>query len=98
MKFTQIVEFQTSRIQDLNAYFDAWIARTEGQRVPHQAMLYRDRDSENTYQLVVEFSSYATGMENSRRPQTGEFATYLASICDQPPRFRNLDAMRDEHL
>ena len=30
MKFTQIIEFQTSRIDDFNANLDAWMTRTEG--------------------------------------------------------------------
>ena len=98
MKFTQIIEFQTHRIEELNTYFDAWIARTTGQRVPHRAVLHRDRDAENVYQLVVEFDSYDAGMENSRQPQTGEFASYLASICDGPLAFRNLDVVRSEQL
>jgi len=98
MKFTQIIEFRTRRIEDLNTYFDAWIARTNGQRIPHHAALHRDRDAENVYQLVVEFASYDTAMENSRRPETGEFAGYLASICDGPLTFRNLDVVRSEQL
>jgi quinol monooxygenase YgiN len=98
MKFTQIIEFQTRQIEDLNTYFDAWIARTNGQRVPHHAALHRDRDAENAYQLVVEFASHDSGMENSRRPQTEEFASYLASICEGPLTFRNLDVLRSEQL
>jgi hypothetical protein len=98
MKFTQIIDFQTRRIEDLNNYFDAWIARTNGQRVPHRAVMHRDRDADHVYQLVVEFVSFETGMENSRRPQTGEFASYLASICDGPLKFRNLDVLRIEQL
>ena len=98
MKFTQIIEFRTRRIEDLNTYFDAWISRTNGQRISHHAVLHRDRDAENVYQLVVEFASYDTAMENSRRPETGEFASYLASICDGPLTFRNLDVVRSEQL
>lgn len=98
MRFAQTIEFRTSRIEELNTYFDAWIVRTEGERIPHQAALQRDRDADNVYQLVVEFSSHDTGMENSRRPQTTEFATFLASICEGPLTFRNLDVLRDEQL
>ena len=98
MRFVQIVEFRTGRIDELDAYFDAWIARTQGQRVPHRAQLGRDRDIEGRYQLVVEFASYDIGMENSRRPQTAEFAQFLASVCDGPPTFRNIDVLRDEDL
>jgi hypothetical protein len=30
-------------------------------------------------------------MENSKRPETGEFAARLAKLCDAPPTFLNLD-------
>jgi hypothetical protein len=33
-------------------------------------------------------------MENSRRPDTSEFAEQLANLCDGPPTFRNLDVRK----
>jgi hypothetical protein len=96
MKFTQIIEFSTSRIDEFNANLDAWMARTEGRRIPHRAVLRRDRDAENVYLLMVEFSSYETGMENSSRPETGEFAAFLREISDGALGFRNLDVLREE--
>ena len=70
MKFTQTIEFETSRIDEFNARLDAWMAKTEGHRIPHRAVLRQDRDAENLYLLMVEFSSYEQGMENSSRPET----------------------------
>jgi hypothetical protein len=98
MKFAQIIEFETSRIDEFNANLDAWMVRSEGHRVPHRAVLRRDRDAENRYLLMVEFSSYERGMENSNRPETAEFATFLAGMCDGPLTFRNLDVLREENL
>ena len=37
-------------------------------------------------------------MENSSRPQTGEFAAFLNAIADGPLTFRNLDVLREEQL
>jgi hypothetical protein len=37
-------------------------------------------------------------MENSNRPETAEFATFLAKISDGQLAFRNLDVLRDEDL
>ena len=65
MKFTQIVEFSTSRIDDFNTTLDAWMIRTEGIRVPHRAVLSKDRDDDDRYLLTVEFASHDNGMENS---------------------------------
>ena len=98
MTFAQTIEFRTGRIDELNSYFDAWIVRTEGERIPHQAVLRRDRDSDDGYQLAVEFLSHDAAMENSSRPQTGEFAAFLASICDEPLTFHSFDVIRREQL
>jgi hypothetical protein len=98
MKFAQIIEFETTRIDEFNANLDSWMSRTEGHRIPHRAVLRRDRDAENLYLLMVEFSSHEQGMENSSRPETGEFAAFLAQISDGTLKFRNLDVLRDEDL
>ena len=98
MKFAQTIEFRTSRIADLDDYFDAWIARTSGHRIPHRAVLMRDRDADNQYLLMVEFPSHNQGMENSSRPATAEFAAFLVGICDGRPAFRNLDLLREDDL
>jgi hypothetical protein len=98
MRFRQIIEFQTRRIDDFNAHLDDWITETGGRRIPHQAVVCKDRDAENGYLLTVEFSSHAVGRENSSRPETGEFAAFLTSICDGPLAFRNLDVLRTEDL
>jgi hypothetical protein len=98
MKFAQIIEFRTSRIDTFNANLDAWMTKTEGRRIPHRAVLRRDREFDDVYLLMVEFASHEAGMENSSRPETGEFAAFLASICEGPPTFRNLDVLREEDL
>ena len=98
MKFTQIIEFSTSRIDDFNTTLDAWMIRTEGKRIPHHAVLSKDRDDDNRYLLTVEFASHDNGLENSKRPETSEFAAFLAEISDEPPTFRNLDVIRAENL
>jgi hypothetical protein len=98
MTFAQIIEFTTPRIDEFNARLDAWIAKSDGQRIPHRAVLRRDRDADDVYLLMVEFSSYEQGMENSSRPETGEFAAFLSGISEGPLTFRNLDVLREEDL
>jgi len=97
-KFAQIIEFSTDRIDQFNAELDAWKARTEGQRIPHRATLSRDRDSTDRYLLTVEFASHEQGVQNSNRPETGEFARFLAGISNTQLTFRNLDLLRVEDL
>jgi hypothetical protein len=98
MRFAQSIEFTTTRIDDFNAHLDEWMTRTAGNRIPHRAVLRRDRDADNVYSLTVEFASYEQGMENSTRPETGEFAAFLTGISDGPLQFRELDVLREEDL
>ena len=98
MKFSQIIEFETSRMDGLNAHLDAWMANPRGVVNPHRAVLSKDRDAQNLYLLMVEFTSYEVGMENSRRPETGEFAEFLGHLSDGPLKSRNLDVLREENL
>jgi len=98
MKCAQIVEFRTSRIEELDEYFDAWIARTEGNRIPHRAVIAKDTHADNEYLLIVEFASHDDAAENSSRPATGEFAEFLAGISDGQPTFRSLDTVRVDDL
>ena len=41
MKFTKIIEFTTGRIDEFNAGLDKRMARSEGHRIPHRAVLTR---------------------------------------------------------
>ena len=52
-----------------------------------------DRDRPNYYLNIVEFDSQEAAMENSRRPEVGEFAARMANLCDSPPKFYNLDVI-----
>jgi hypothetical protein len=98
MRFRQIIEFRTRRIDDFNAHLDGWITQTDGRRIAHQAVVCKEQGAEDVYLLTVEFSSHAVAMENSARPETSEFAAFLTSICDGPLEFRNLDVLRAEDL
>jgi len=84
MKFAQIIELSTDRIDEFNATLDAWKLKTAGKRTPHRAVVSRDRDTEGRYLLTVEFSSYEQGMQNSGRPETAEFAAFLRASATRP--------------
>src|SRR3954453_3305696 len=98
MRFCQIIEFSTDRIDEFSSRLDAWKGRTEGKRIPLRATLSRDRDAGGRYLLTVEFVSFEQGMENSNRPETAEFASFLAELSNSSLTFRNLDLLRDENL
>jgi hypothetical protein len=98
MGFIQIIEYKTSRIDELNAMLDAWLEKTKGKRLATRGTQTRDRDADNTYVQIVEFPSYEDAMANSKMAETGEFAAKLAELCEGPPSFRNLDVIREEQM
>lgn len=98
MGFIQIIEYRTTRIDEFDAALDEWLAATEGSRAGIRGIQTKDRDAADTYLQIVEFASYEEAMANSDLPETGEFSAKLASLCDGPPSFRNLDILRDEKM
>ena len=98
MRYIQTIEFTTTRIDEINAALDEWLAQTAGQRAATRGLQTRDRDQADTYVQIVEFPSYEQAMANSALPETAEFAARLAKLCDAPPTFRNLDVLRDEAM
>ncbi|WP_459648660.1 hypothetical protein [Kitasatospora sp. Ki12] len=93
MRFIQIIEYRTSRIDEFNALLDSWVEKNAGNRLASRALQTRDRDGDNVYLNIVEFPSYEVAMANSDRPETAEFAAQVAALCDGPPVFRNLDLL-----
>jgi hypothetical protein len=91
--FIQIIELQTSRFDEVEALGKEIRARLDdGSRsAPLRGTITADRDRPGVYLNIVEFESYEAAMENSSRPETGEFAARLAKLCDAPPTFYNLD-------
>lgn len=98
MGFIQILEFTTTRIDEVQALMDTWVARSEGRRKAGRSVLTTDRDRPPTYVQIVEFSSFEEAMQNSALPETTEFAERLAELCEEPPRFRNLDLVRTDEF
>ena len=98
MSFLQIIEFTSSRVDELDALLDEWLERTQGKRTAIRGVQARDRDRPNTYVQIVEFPSYEEAMANSELPETAEVAARLAELCDGPPTFRNLDVARDMQM
>lgn len=93
--FVQIIEMKTSRIDEIDALVDEM--RSQGGPMPMvRAIMTADRDRPDHYLSILEFGSYAEAMENSNRPETTELSMRLAALCDEPPRFYNLDVRRTE--
>jgi hypothetical protein len=91
--FVQIIEIQTSRIDDVEAIGQQVRRRLDdgSSSSPKRGLFTEDRDRPGYYLNIVEFESYEAAMENSSRPEVSEFASQLAKLCDTPPKFYNLD-------
>lgn len=98
MTFVQIIEYKTTKADELNAITDRWVAETEGRRTAGRSIVLSDRDQAGMVVVVVEFPSYAEAMKNSELPETSKYAKEIVELCDAPPVFRNLDLIREEKL
>jgi len=98
MAFIQIIEYTTTRPDEVEALVDEWKAQTAGQRTAQRGTFTQDRDRADVYVQIVQFPSYEEAMANSNLPETATFAARLAELCDGPMRFRNLDVRSVEEL
>ena len=98
MTFVQLIEFTTTRPQEIEALVDEWAAMTQGKRTAQRGTFAEDKDRPNTYIQIVEFPSYEDAMANSSLPETAAFAEKVALLCDGPMAFRNLDVRRIDAL
>ena len=96
MKFIQLIEYTTTRQDEMQAVLDKWLVATEGKRANSNGQTTQDRDRPNTYVNVVEFPSYEAAMKNSALPETQQLAEQLQKLADGPPTFRNLDVIFEQ--
>jgi quinol monooxygenase YgiN len=87
--FIQIVEYTTTRFDEVRALGESYAEQRAGG--PVRVSVTADRDRPNTYLTIAEFESYEAAMANSERPETQQFAEQMSKLCDGPPTFRNLD-------
>ncbi len=93
--FVQIIEYSTSRHEEIDAFMAAWRER-HPQMGPSRATVCAERSATGKYLSIIEFPSYEDAMRNSTDPATQEFAAFMQSVCDGPPVFHDLDVLRSE--
>jgi len=89
-KFVQIIEYQTSRFDEVLALGREREA-SDKESLARRVTVTADRDRPGTYLTIVEFDSYEAAMENSKRPETQQFAEQMSKLGDGPPKFYNLE-------
>jgi hypothetical protein len=93
MSFVQIVEFNTSRFEEIQALEDEWRKKTAGKRASARITVCKDRDRDDRYLVIAEFPSYEEAMRNSDLPETDETSRRMAELAAGPVGFTNLDVL-----
>ena len=91
--FVQIMEFDTSRIEEVDALARELVKEAGAGFLARKATTTEDRDRRGHYYVIVEFDSYEAAMKNSENPVVNEFAAKMGELLDAPPTFHNLDVV-----
>jgi hypothetical protein len=95
MGFVQIIEFRTSKVDEVRQVGDEWEAAVGVDSKARRRVTCEDRDNPGRYFNIVFFDSYESAMENSNLPMTQEFSQKMMALSDGPSTFYNLDVIED---
>ena len=98
MAFIQLIEYTTSKPEEVAAVYAEWERASEGNRTARRVITTTDRNDPTRWREIVFFDSYESAMENSQLPQTQEYARKLTALMDGEPTFRDLDVTEDREL
>jgi hypothetical protein len=98
MKFIQVIQFKTSRPDDVMQVMNDFLDNHKGELIAGTGYSCKDRDKEGSYMNVVVFNSYEDAMRNNELPAVQELSEQMMKLCDGPPTFYNLDVLREDQL
>ncbi|MDG9710100.1 hypothetical protein [Streptomyces sp. DH10] len=99
MKFVQIIDFETERMDEMERIFGEAERRFTGRPGgPTQRMLLKDRDNPRRYLALIEFDSFEEAMRNSNDPETGRMAEQLGELCIGERKYTNCDLVEQREL
>lgn len=93
MKFVQLIEMRTNRIEEIQQLEDEWEKASEGRRTLRRAVVGRDRNDSGRLVVIAFFDDYESAMANSSLPETKEFGERQFALLDSPPTFTDLDVI-----
>ncbi|MFF5705286.1 hypothetical protein ACFY7H_22705 [Streptomyces sp. NPDC012794] len=99
MKFAQIIDFETERIDEVRDLLRAYEerARTQGRgNAPVARTLLKDRANPNRYLAVVHFESHEAATANSNAPETSELAQALSALMTRPTAYTDCDIVDEQ--
>ncbi|MBB5749559.1 hypothetical protein [Micrococcus sp. TA1] len=98
MAFVQLIEYTTTRPEEVAEVLAEWERATQGKRTARRAVWMTYRDNPDRYCEVVFFDSYESAMENSQLPETAEFAGRMRELVDGEITFRDFDVVDEREL
>ncbi|MEV6317909.1 hypothetical protein [Streptomyces sp. NPDC051776] len=96
MTFVQVIDYETTRGEEMERVFEEWLRATEGKRTLTREMHTKDRDDPTHYVDIVEFPSYEQAMINNDLPETQRVAEEFRNLCSREPRFMNLEVIDEQ--
>ncbi|MET9389296.1 hypothetical protein ABZY20_02610 [Streptomyces sp. NPDC006624] len=94
MKFVQIIDFETERLEEMRQLVAEGGQRSAGHAGgPTHSMLLKDRDKPDRYLAVIEFESYEDATRNSDDPETSRMAERLDALSTGDRVFTNCDVV-----
>ncbi|MEE1754938.1 hypothetical protein [Streptomyces sp. SP18CS02] len=99
MRFAQIIDLETERMDEVEAVLQQRRARMAGgEGGPRHRTVLKDRARPNRYLMIVEFDSHEAAMRNSGDPQTTEMARAIGAQCSRAPVFTDCDVLVREDV
>jgi len=89
--FIQIMEFETSRIDELEALMTEFREERGDELLASKATITEDRSRPGHYFVIVEFDSYEKAMKNSDDPATSAMAEKINALLTGTRVFHDLD-------
>ena len=96
MKFVQIIEMKTKKIDEIQKLATEYDMATKGRATDTRALVCKDRDNADRYFVIVEFPSWEDAQKNNDLPETQQFAEKQMALVDGPPTFYNLDVIDEQ--
>lgn len=95
MAFIQMIEYETTKADQMDSLLDEWLSATEGKRTATRERVTQDRDNATHFIDIVEFPSYEQAMKNNDLPETHRISERMRELCTGDMRFMNLEVIRD---
>jgi hypothetical protein len=96
--FIQLIEYRTTQPEAVDELLSQWIADSGGRRTATRTRVGRDHHDGDHFVEILEFPSYDEAMRNSEMPETNGIHERFVQLCAEPPRFVDLDVVREEQL